>query len=64
MDVNELKSIFQENRKYTTDNLNELLDYTKKAYIYNEISINDYRDLIYLLETQGAEVPQIDSLKP
>lgn len=54
MDINQLKSIFQLRRSYSTEDVNELLDFAKKSYIYNEISFSDYRTLVYHLEEQGA----------
>ncbi|PLR77179.1 hypothetical protein CU633_11560 [Bacillus sp. V3-13] len=61
MNIQELKLKFSSIRDYRTEDVNELLDFAKKAYIHNEISINDYRNLVRELEAAGAVVP--DSIK-
>lgn len=58
MDIRELKSRFNQTRDYCTDDVNALMDFAKKAYIYNEISFIDYRKLVRELETLGAVVPE------
>ncbi|WP_026581104.1 YppF family protein [Bacillus sp. J33] len=58
MNVHELKKKFQQLRDYTPECVNELLDFAKKAYIHNEISSTDYRNLVRELEAQGAAVPE------
>lgn len=60
MNIRELKSRFIQSRDYTTDDVNALMDFAKKTYIHNEISIKEYRLLVRELESQGAEVPEID----
>lgn len=60
MNVHELKVKFFELRQYQSENANELLDFAKKAYIHNEISTSDYRNLVRELEAQGAIVPTED----
>lgn len=60
MNIRELKSRFIQSRDYTTDDVNALMDFAKKAYIHNEISIKEYRLLVRELESQGAVVPEID----
>jgi hydroxymethylpyrimidine/phosphomethylpyrimidine kinase len=57
MDIRDLKSRFIKSRDYSTDNVNELLDFAKKAYIQNEIDIKEYRLLIHELENMGAVIP-------
>ncbi|MBY0122630.1 YppF family protein [Bacillus sp. S/N-304-OC-R1] len=57
MNVHELTMKFLQMRNYSPENVNELLDFTKKAYIHNDICITDYRKLVRELEAQGAEVP-------
>jgi hypothetical protein len=59
MTVHELKLKFLQTRNYSAEDVNELLDFTKKAYVYNEISIIDYRDLVRELEGLGAVVPEV-----
>ena len=60
MNVHELKHKFFQRREYETDNVNDLLDFAKKAYINNDISINEYRNLVRELEALGAEIPTSD----
>lgn len=59
MTVHELKLKFLHFKEYLTDDVNELLDFTKKAYIHNEISIREYRNLVRELEKLGAKIPEI-----
>lgn len=57
MDIRELKSRFIQSRDYNTDDVNELMDFAKKAYIHNEIDIKEYRLLVRELENLGAVIP-------
>lgn len=59
MTVHELKLKFLQFKEYLTDDVNELLDFTKKAYVHNEISICEYRNLVRELERLGAKIPEI-----
>lgn len=61
MDIHELKSRFNQSRDYQTDDVNALMDFAKKAYIHNEITIKEYRLLVRELENQGAEIPENES---
>ncbi|MEH7093426.1 YppF family protein [Neobacillus vireti] len=58
MHIHELKSKFIQSRDYNTDDVNALLDFAKKVYIQNEISIKEYRILVRELENQGAVIPE------
>ncbi|WNS73992.1 YppF family protein [Bacillus sp. DTU_2020_1000418_1_SI_GHA_SEK_038] len=58
MNVHELAMKFFQMRNYSPESVNELLDFTKKSYIHNDICITDYRNLVRELEAQGAEVPE------
>ena len=58
MNVNELKSMFTQVRDYTPEHVNELLDFARKSYVFNEISFNVYRNLVRELELQGAVTPE------
>ena len=60
MDIRELKSKFIQSRDYTTDDVNALMDFAKKAYIQNDINIKEYRLLVRELEKQGAVIPETD----
>jgi YppF-like protein len=57
MDIRSLKSKFIQSRDYSTDDVNALMDFAKKAYIHNEINIKEYRLLVRELEAQGAVIP-------
>jgi hypothetical protein len=57
MNIHELKSLFMQKRNYSTESVNELMDFAKMAYIHNEISISEYRHLVRELESLGAETP-------
>jgi hypothetical protein len=57
MDIRELKSKFVQSREYNTDDVNALMDFAKKAYIHNEITIKEYRLLVRELESLGAVIP-------
>jgi hypothetical protein len=58
MGIRELKSKFVQSRDYNTDDVNELMDFAKKAYIHNEIDIKEYRLLVRELESLGAVIPE------
>ncbi|MFJ5757769.1 YppF family protein [Neobacillus sp. NPDC093182] len=57
MDIRSLKSKFNQSRDYSTDDVNALMDFAKKAYIHNEINIKEYFLLVRELEAQGAVIP-------
>lgn len=57
MNVHELKEKFQQLKDCYPENVNELLDFSKRSYIQNEISISVYRNLVRELEALGAEIP-------
>ena len=61
MDIRELQSKFIQSRDYTTDDVNALMDFAKKAYIHNDINIKEYRLLVRELEKQGAVIPETDN---
>ncbi|KIY22206.1 MULTISPECIES: YppF family protein [Mesobacillus] len=58
MNVHELKNLFARTKEYTPDHVNELLDFTKKSYIQNEITFLEYRNLVRELELLGAFIPE------
>ncbi|GHH98223.1 YppF family protein [Neobacillus kokaensis] len=58
MNIHELKERFSLNRNFRTDDVNALMDFAKKTYIQNEISIKEYRLLVRELEDQGAALPE------
>ncbi|WP_066294426.1 YppF family protein [Bacillus sp. FJAT-29937] len=58
MNVHELAMKFTTMRNYSPESVNELLDFTKKSYVQNDICITVYRNLVRELEAQGAEVPE------
>jgi len=59
MTYHELELKFLQVRDYLTDDVNELLDFTKNAYVHNEISICEYRNLVRELESMGAKYPDL-----
>lgn len=61
MNISELKNRFIQNKDYSTDDVNELLDFAKKSYIQNDINIREYSLLIRDLEAKGAIIPDYDS---
>ncbi len=61
MDIRELKGKFIQSREYTTDDVNALMDFAKKAYIHNDINIKEYRLLVRELEKQGAVIPDMEN---
>ncbi|NRD80534.1 hypothetical protein HPT25_24740 [Bacillus sp. BRMEA1] len=58
MDIRELKNRFIQKRDYQTDDVNALMDFARKSYIHNEISIKEYHLLIRELENKGAVFPE------
>jgi hypothetical protein len=64
MDIGELKKRFIQSRDYTPNHMNELMDFAKKAYIHNEITLKEYQLLVRQLEANGAVAPEnsMDSL--
>lgn len=58
MTVHDLREKFLKFREYESDDLNELLDFAKRTYILNEITICDYRNLVRELEVLGAVLPE------
>jgi hypothetical protein len=61
LNICELKNRFIQSKDYSTDNVNQLLDFAKKAYIHNEINIKEYSLLIRDLEAKGAMVPDSEN---
>lgn len=57
MFVHELKKKFSIHKKYQTEDVNELLDFAKKAYVSNEITSSEYKKLVRELESRGAKLP-------
>lgn len=57
MYVHDLQERFSHHKQYRTEDVNELLDFAKKAYIFNEISSSEYKKLVRELESQGAKMP-------
>lgn len=60
MDVQELERRFFEEKKYAAENVNKLLDFARKAYIFNEIDSSDYKILVRELEALGATFPEME----
>lgn len=60
MNICELKTRFILAKEYPADDVNELLDFAKKAYIDNDINIKEYSLLVRDLEAKGAMIPESD----
>ncbi len=58
MNIHDLQTLFIQKRNYHCENVNELIDFARVAYIQNEININDYRQLTRELEALGAVIAQ------
>ncbi|MDQ0213652.1 hypothetical protein J2S13_000046 [Oikeobacillus pervagus] len=57
MTIYELKKIFFEKKSYAPHDSNQLLDFAKKMYLFNELSYKEYRNVIRDLELEGAINP-------
>ncbi|RLQ95140.1 YppF family protein [Falsibacillus albus] len=57
MNVQQLKELFKQKRSFDTEDVNELLDFAKYAYIHNELSGKQYRRVVGELESEGASLP-------
>jgi hypothetical protein len=57
MHIHELREKFFQFKEYEPENVNELLDFAKRAYIHDEITITEYRNLVRELESLGAVIP-------
>lgn len=57
MHVHELRKRFIEHKNYAAEDVNELLDFARKAYIFNEIASSEYKILVRDLEALGAKFP-------
>ena len=55
--VHELMEKFSLQKNYSPENVNALLDFAKKAYIFNEITTRQYKNLVRELESRGAKIP-------
>lgn len=53
-----LKEKFKMEKQYDANTMNELLDYAKRLYLHDEMNITEYRQLIKLLEDEGAKNPE------
>ncbi|WP_243290019.1 YppF family protein [Bacillus sp. FJAT-47783] len=58
MNYSTLKEKFKLEKQYDAYSMNELLDYLKKLYIREEITILEYRQIIEILEKEGAKNPE------
>ncbi|MDM5187844.1 YppF family protein [Bacillus sp. DX4.1] len=52
-----LKQAFAQKKGYDTEDMNELLDFTRQHYLEGKICISEYRTLTRELETIGATKP-------
>ena len=56
----ELKNKFMQCKEFPANDVNQLLDFAKKEYIHNQITIKEYRLLVRDLEALGAAIPGSD----
>lgn len=61
MSVHELKQMFTQIKNYDPSDANELLDFAGQCYICGQISIIDYRNIVKILEENGATKPIFSS---
>ncbi|KEK22711.1 YppF family protein [Bacillus gaemokensis] len=57
MKLGDLKQAFVQKKGYSTEDMNELLDFARHHYLEGKICISEYRVLIRELETNGATKP-------
>lgn len=50
MNLEDIEQLFHEKYHFRPATLNELLTFARKCYILNEITINEYRDLVKEIE--------------
>ncbi len=55
--VQELRNIFIAVKKYEPMDNNDLLDFARNLYLLGKITILEYRNIIRLLEKEGASKP-------
>ncbi|WP_407272406.1 YppF family protein [Radiobacillus sp. PE A8.2] len=54
MQLENLLTMYQLDRQDKPYSINHLLDYCQQLYIHEKIDIVLYRDILYLLNTEGA----------
>jgi hypothetical protein len=57
MSVENIIDSFESERKRTPSNVNELLDFVQKNYLYGKLSIVEYKKLFFELDKQQAQKP-------
>ncbi|AIK40002.1 hypothetical protein COM13_03505 [Bacillus pseudomycoides] len=55
MILGDLKQAFAQKKGYSTEDMNELLDFARHHYLEGKICISEYRVLIRELEINGAK---------
>lgn len=58
MNYSTLRKKFKSEKQYDAHSMNELLDYVKKLYVREEVNILEYRQIIKILEKEGAKSPE------
>ncbi|ASS91697.1 MAG: hypothetical protein C6W58_03075 [Bacillaceae bacterium] len=58
MTVQTLRERFKMEKQYEAECANELLDFARRLYLYENISIKDFRNIVKTLEQQGAVTPE------
>ncbi|ALC81380.1 MULTISPECIES: YppF family protein [Bacillus] len=57
MNLAELRHSFAETKKYETDNLNKLMDFSRHLYLQGHLTLHEFRVYLKNLESEGAESP-------
>lgn len=57
MYIKEMRELFFNEKNYSLESMNELLDYSKQSYINNKIDIQFYRNVLKELYELGAFSP-------
>ncbi|MFC4322698.1 YppF family protein [Litchfieldia salsa] len=56
--IQDLRNTFIAVKKYEPMDTNELLDFARQQYLFGHLTILQYRNVIKLLENEGARKPQ------
>jgi hypothetical protein len=57
MSVASIRESFAKMKKYDTDNLNKLLDFSRHMYLQGHLSLHEFRLYLKKLESEGATLP-------
>ncbi|MFD1037686.1 YppF family protein [Virgibacillus byunsanensis] len=54
MQIDELRTIYEQERKQQPESMNVLLDFLQMKYVLNEVEAKDYRRIYHTLIQEGA----------